>query len=151
MKPIHALLGALFICVYLFFGYLNRLPPFYGHPNTKVVAVGELRSSMIAVSVHGTAHYPLRISQPRPKTLTRPARTWWLFPLFPPDDTTGRSVRVMVMSTEEPDPIISFEDMTVDGWVRSGDELVTPDLRKAFQDEGYEFEDEVVLIERFAD
>lgn len=147
----HALLAVLFLCVYLFFAYLNRLPPFYGHPNTKVVEIDDLRSSMITVTVHGTAHYPLRISQPRPKTLTRPARTWWLFPLFPPDDTTSRDVRVMVMSTVEPDPILSYEDMTVDGWVRSGDEQVTPELRKAFEDEGYEFADEVVLIERFAD
>lgn len=151
MKPIRIFLAALALGVALFFAWINRLPPFSGKPSTTAVSVAEVSADMLAVSVHGTAHYPLRISQPRPKTLTQPARVWWLFPLLPPDDTSGRSVRVLVASTVEPDPIVSYEDMTVEGWALSGEETVNQELRDAFQAEGYTFEREVVLIERFPD
>ncbi len=143
-----ALLG---LGVVLFFLWMVRLPPFDGHPEPIDTPLSDLRTDQDAVRVAGTAHYPLRVSYDVPAQWGRPAHTRWLFPLFERQDTMGRFVTTMVSSTAPPEELVAFEDVVVSGEARKPQIAVTPTVERAFQDAGYSFAQDYVLVVTYLD
>ncbi len=143
-----ALLG---LGVMLYFLWVVRLPPFDGHPEPVPTALVDLRVEQEAVRVEGTAHYPLRVSYDVPAQWGRPAHTRWMFPLFERQDTMGRFITTMVSSPEEPENLVSFEDMIVSGEARKPQVAITPTVQQAFKDAGYSFAEDYVLVVAYLD
>jgi len=100
------------------------------------VELDELGLHHRCVRVDGMAHYTAVVKQQAPATLFRPAATWYLFAFFPPYDTSSRAIRVLARSTQEPEDLVSYELMRVEGRV----ERVTP--------ERVPYETEVILGEQ---
>lgn len=101
------------------------------------------------VRVRGTAHYPVVIKQHEPGGLLTSPRTFYLFPLFPEGDTQGREVRVLVRTLREPERLVSYEVMAIEGRVSFPTKEKVP-----FQTEielgkrsDYFFSDSMVLLE----
>ena len=69
------------------------------------------------VRVKGMAHYPIKIRQTVPASLFSPERVYYLFPLFPPKDTSSRQVRVLVRTLRKPEDMVSYESLTIEGHV----------------------------------
>lgn len=111
--------------------------------------VGDIDLSTPFVRVKGMAHYPVIIKQTEPGNLLMEERTYWLWPLYEAHDTTSRGIRVLVRAPRPPDDLVSFEYMTVEGYVS----MITPekvpfsteiDLGKRSE---YFFTDDMVLLE----
>ncbi|MCB9763436.1 MAG: hypothetical protein H6739_26955 [Alphaproteobacteria bacterium] len=146
LVPIFLLLAAALV---LFWLWTARLPPFDGHPEPVDLSVDDVRIEHDAVRVKGTAHYARRISQVRPARFMRPERTWYLFPLFPPGDTMSTEIRVMVASPYEPEELVAFEDVTVEGWALPPRAAVNAQVEQALREAGYSFMSDYALIEVF--
>ena len=144
--PLLLLLGVAALAT--FYLWASRLPPF-DRAEPVELAFEDLDVSYEAVRVKGTAHYPIKMSQNRPATLFRPERTWYIFPLFPPGDTMGRQIKVMVVSPNEPERLVSLEDMTVEGWALPARAAYGPEVEQGMLSKGYSFADEYFVIELF--
>ncbi len=112
-------------------------------------ALEELPLETPFVRVRGMAHYPVIIKQHVPGSLFYDEQTFYLFPLFAPNDTSTRGVRVLVRAPRRPDALVDFEHMVVEGFVGR----VTPD-KVPFSTEidlgkrtDYWFTDDMVLLE----
>lgn len=149
MKKLMAFLAALFVAFALFFLWTARLPPFDGHPEPVELTIDTVEVEHDAVRIVGTAHYPLRVALTRPARLGRPERTWYLFPLFGRGDTMSREIRVMVFTTREPEQLVAFEDLTVEGWALPPGAAMSPAAEDALRLAGYSFADDYVLLEEF--
>jgi hypothetical protein len=76
------------------------------------------------VRISGMAHYAAVVEQHVPGGLFREPTTWYLFGLFPPWQTEDRQIRVIVRTTREPERLVSYEVMTLEG------RLAPPTLRE---------------------
>ncbi|MCP4809375.1 MAG: hypothetical protein GY913_11645 [Proteobacteria bacterium] len=149
MKKVLPLYIVLALTLLGFFLWSARLPPFDGHPEPEPVTFEELSVDHDAVRVDGTAHYALRVTQDRPGRFGRPDRVWYVFPLFAPRDTSGTIIDVMVASPFEPENMLSFEDVTLEGWALPKGSAMSPRLEEAFREAGYTFQDDYFVIEVF--
>ncbi len=149
MKKLLAFVSTLALVLLLFFLWMGRLWPFSGLPDPEPATVEALRVEMDAARVTGTAHYPMRLSIVRPGRFGAEDTIWWVFPLFPEGDTHSRIIRALVVSPNEPERLVGFENMTIEGWVRPPPALVTPDIEGAFREENYSFGEDYVLFEMF--
>ena len=149
MKKLIAFVCSLAIALALFFLWMGRLWPFDGLPEAPPAEIVDLRVEMDAARVTGTAHYPMRLSIARGGRFGRPDTVWWVFPLFPSGDTMSRQITALVVSPHEPERLVGFENMTVEGWVRPPPALITPDVEQAFRESGYSFGEDYVLLEAF--
>jgi hypothetical protein len=113
------------------------------------VGVEDLVPGQGLVRVRGTAHYPLRVAQDYRASLIPPtSQVVWIFPLFPPGDTLGREIRILVLSYTEPDPILSFEMRTIVGWPRKPTRRrVATNVIEAFKHLGFTFASDWVVLE----
>ena len=96
------------------------------------------------VQLKGTAHYVVRMTQKM-----KGGDHFWVFPLMKQGDTLSRTIKVLVRTPRGPDDLVTFEDLTIDGLVRPPGRLFTPDIRDNFEERGYLFEDDFVLLEPF--
>lgn len=119
-------------------------PPGF-RPPVEDVAVEDLTFEHRGVRVVGTAHYELRIQQSQGET------TYTLYPLMDRGDTMGRTIHAMVRTTRTPDRLVSFEDVTIEGFARPPGRLVGRSVIEALLARGYDFEEDFVLIEEFED
>lgn len=120
----------------------GALPGFM--PEPKDIAIEDLNVRSHGVRVHGWAHYPLHLKATVGETI------YYVYPLFPEGNSTGRDIHVLVRSLVEPDPILGLEDMVVEGLVRP----LTPELKAGFKDallaKGYTINDDALLIDSYA-
>ncbi len=151
MRKLAVPFAVMIMGVVLFFLWIERLPPFDGHPEPVETALEDLRTEQNAVRVSGTAHYPVRVSYEVPARWGHPAHTRWLFPLFGHQDTMGRYILAMVSSPVKPERLVAFEDMEIAGEARKPRIAVTPSVEQAFRDVGYTFADDYVLIMVYLD
>ncbi|HJN72737.1 MAG TPA: hypothetical protein QGF58_02275 [Myxococcota bacterium] len=149
MKKLAALYISLAIGLLTFLLWSARIWPFDGHPEPEDVAWQDLRVEQDAVRVKGTAHYTLRVSQERAGRFGRPDRTWFVAPFMKPGDTSSTLIEVVVASTVEPERLVSYEDMTVEGYALPKASAMTPALEEAFKNAGYSFVDDYFVIEVF--
>jgi hypothetical protein len=147
------MIGPLFVALVLglmtWYLWLNRLPPFDGLPEPEPVTLQEVTAAHDGVRVEGTAHFPVRIRYVEPARIGRPEQTRFLFPMLPLRDTSGRRVRVMISSAREPDPVVSYADLTVDGFARPGGAFLSGAAVDALRRAGYTLEDDLVVIEEY--
>ena len=119
-------------------------PPGFRPPVVDVVP-SALTYEHRGVRLRGTAHYGARLSQ------RQGDETWYLFPVLDQGDTQGRQVKVLLRTQTAPDPILSFEDLAVEGLARPPGDLVGPDVDRALARIGYELDPRVVLVVAFDD
>jgi hypothetical protein len=100
------------------------------------------------VEVRGTAHYPVRVKQTFEATWLRPdPSTQHIFPLFPPGDTMGREITILVISQVEPDRMLGLEDRLVRGEVRRPtSRLLTRGVLDTYREYTYQFSDDFLLL-----
>lgn len=149
MKKLAGLYIALAAGLLVFFLWSAQLWPFSGHPEPVDVAWEDLRVEHDAVRVSGTAHYTLRVSQDRDGRFGRPDRTWYVAPFMKPGDTSSTLIEVVVATTVEPERLVSYEDLTVEGYALPKSAAMTPALEEAFRNAGYSFVDDYFVIEAF--
>ncbi len=122
-------------------------PPGF-RPTPVDVELTDLSLEHRGVRVKATAHYEARLKQ----TTEDNDEVWWLFPIFAPGDTIGRHITAVVRSTREPGDLYSFEDLTIEGFVRPPGRLVPREAREQMRRSGgYIFEEDYVLIEAWED
>jgi len=113
------------------------------------VTFEDLHSGPKAVRISGMAHYSAVVEQHVPGNLFHRPETYYLFGLFPPYDTESRMIEVLVRTPREPEDLVSFELMTVEG------RLSRPALDKVPLDtevilakrSDYYFADDMLLLE----
>jgi len=118
-------------------------PPGF-NPTPHPTEVAEVTRNHRGVRLEGTAHYVVRMTQ-----TMKGGDNFWIFPLMKRGDTLTRTIHVLVRTPREPEDMVTFEDLTIDGLVRPPGRLVTPDIRDKFEDRGYLFEEGFVLLEPF--
>ena len=101
------------------------------------------------VRVKGMAHYPVIIKQTRPGNLLVDDETVWLWPLFEAHDTKSRSIRVLVRAPREPENLVAFEYMTMEGHVSpiTADKVPWSTEIQLGKRSEYWFSDDMVLLE----
>ncbi|NOY26438.1 MAG: hypothetical protein GXP62_11250 [Oligoflexia bacterium] len=129
-----------------FYWWDHGAPPGF-RPKLVEVRPGEISYDNRGVTLVGTANYQVRLIQ----RSTDGSRTWWLFPVMEMGDTTGNYVRVLVRTTHEPDELLGFEDVRVDGLARPPGALIGPDVRRELIASGFELDEKLVLVEAFDD
>ena len=139
--PVAALGGGL-----LFAGQLG-VGPLAISADPVAVELHEVNDSYRVVTVSGTAHYPVRISQTHQRGFPRKEIEFHIFPLFPQGNTHDREIRILGMSRVRPDAILGFEDRTITGKVRPVHEVITPKTLDEYVDEGYREGETVWVIE----
>jgi hypothetical protein len=114
----------------------------------RALAYEELDRDSGYVEVLGTAHYPVRVKQSfEPTWLRSEPRTQHIFPLFPPGDTMGREIRILVISESEPDRMLGLEDRRVRGEiVRPTSRLLTRGVLDTYREHAYQFSDDFLLL-----
>ena len=123
----------------------GALPGF--RPTAQDVTVDTITKDHRGVRISGTAHYAPKLRQ----TATETETVWWLYPLTNHGQTQERMVRVVVRTTKKPDPLLGFEDRTVEGFARPPGRLLPQDARAALRQKGYELHDDLMLIEEWED
>jgi hypothetical protein len=142
------IVAALAVSVFAFFLWMARLPPFDGYADPVDAAFEDLHVDLHETRVKGTAHYPVVVSVNRAGSFGRPDETWWLYPLFAPGDTMGRTIYALVMARSAPEELIGFEDMTLECDVRPPRVGISPEAELAFRNAGYTFAPDYVLLEQ---
>ena len=144
-KLLLTILGPFFLVVGVTVGIIwwdNGAPPGF-RPPVKDVSVTEITRENRGVRLQGTAHYELRIQQKEGDDL------YMIYPLFPPGDTMGRDVRVLVRTRRVPDRLVGYEDVTVEGLARPPGRLVPGAVIDALLDRGYSVQEDFVLVNEF--
>ena len=101
------------------------------------------------IRVKGMAHYTATVRQETPGNLVRDPQQHWLFGFFAPYDTDSRAMRVIIRSEREPEDLVSYELVTVTGWLsRSTPNKVPYQAEVIFGKESdYFFTDDMLLLE----
>jgi len=123
----------------------GALPGF--RPTPVEVTVDTITKEHRGVRIRGTAHYAGKLRQ----TATETDTVWWVYPLTAEGQTQERLVKVVVRTTRKPDPLLGYEDRTIEGFARPPGRLLPQDARSALRQSGYELDDGVMLIEEWED
>ncbi len=101
------------------------------------------------IRLQGQAHYPSTITQRVPETAFRPARTYYVFAFFPEHQTDAREIPVLVRTQRQPDRIVSYEAMTIEGrLVPPGKQAVPPGTESMLGEKrGYFFAEPLWVLE----
>ena len=113
------------------------------------VPFDELDVSHEYVRTSGMAHYGVVMEQFAPGNLLRPEERYWLYPLTEPYNTTEGVVRVMVRSEIPPEELVTYELMTVEGWLsRATPQTVSYDVEVTLgRMSNYYFSDQMLFLE----
>ena len=101
------------------------------------------------VRVKGMAHYTATVRQEVPGGAFREDKSYWLFPFYAPYDAKSRAVRVMVRYDVEPEDLVSYEMVTITGWIdRTTLDKVPYQAENIFGTQSdYFFTDDMLLLE----
>jgi hypothetical protein len=121
-------------------------PPGF-RPQAVEVTVDTIAKTHRGVRIRGTAHYAGKLKQ----TASETDIVWWVYPLTAEGQTQERLIKVVIRTTKAPDPLLGFEDRTIEGFARPPGRLLPKDARSALRHSGYELADGVMLIEEWDD
>lgn len=101
------------------------------------------------VSLRGQAHYDARIVQRRAASIFTEARSDYVFGFFPEHATEDRRIRVLLRTQREPERLVSYETMTVEGQLVP---ITEADLSGAVQEQlfhrtGYYLADDAMRLD----
>ena len=114
------------------------------------VEIAELDASQRFVRVRGMAHYTSTVTQHYPGNLFMEPRDVFLFPLFDEDGgSNGRSIRLFVRTERKPEDLVSYEVMTLEGYLQPATaELVPWEVEVQLDKETeYFLADEVLVLD----
>lgn len=123
----------------------GALPGF--RPEAVPVTVQEISKEHRGVRIQGTANYGAKLKQTAPDGET----VWWIYPLMETGQTHEREIKVLVRTTVPPDPILGFEDRTIEGFARPPGRLLPQSARDALRQRDYTLSPDVMLVEEWAD
>ena len=149
MRKLIVFVFALVVGLFLFHQWWNRLPPFDGHGDPVDVSYEELHSDLDAVRVSGLAHHAVKISRVDPGGLLQSERTYWIWPLFAPGDSSSTRIKTMVASLEEPPWGVDFEEREVVGAIRPLRSFVSPEVEEKLVQVGYDWDPDAYVIQQF--
>jgi hypothetical protein len=116
------------------------------------IAFEELHDGAVHVRLDGMAHYASTITQKMPGSLFTEEQTFYVFGVFPKDDTSSRSIPLLVRTSRPPERMVSFEVMTLEGTLGQIDTRLLPPSTEAMLSARteYWFADEmkVLTVER---
>ncbi|MFT6143165.1 MAG: hypothetical protein ACJAZO_000510 [Myxococcota bacterium] len=123
----------------------SRTPP----EEVPWVPFAELDASRGYVRTSGMGHYGVVMEQTAPGNLVRKEEHYWLYPLSEPYDTEQGPVRVMVRSEVPPEDLVTYELMTVEGWIsRSTPDSVPYEVEIAMgRRSNYYFGDQMLFLD----
>ncbi len=109
----------------------------------------DLDPSVRCVRTTGTAHYEVVITQRVPGNGFFEDKTYYVFGLFPPGNTTEREIRILVRTERQPERLVSYETMTIEGALLRMDHRKIPfdTERRLGERSSYFFADRVYLLE----
>lgn len=112
-------------------------------------AIDDLDPTVPYVRVSGMAHYTAVVEQHVPGTLFHDPQDYYLYALFPPYDTESRAITVLVRTDREPEDLVSYELMTLEGRVSKPtlDEVPFDTEIILGKQTDYYFSDHLLLIE----
>lgn len=116
-------------------------------PEAVEVSVSDITKDHRGVRIRGTAHLGVKLKQ----TAAGSDTIWWVYPFTEPGQTHERLVKVVVRTTIRPDPVLGFEDRTIEGFARPPGRLLPRDAREALERKGYELDDDIMLVEEWVD
>ncbi len=149
MKRVGVLVAALSISLVVYALWMTRSWPFDGLPTPEAVSWSEARADADAITVSGTAHYTLRANVTRGARMGREAQEIWIFPLMEKGDVNSKQVRIMVAMEREPGRTVTYEDLTLSGWVRPPGAVMNWQLEDSFMGAGYFFAEDYFVLEVF--
>ena len=121
-------------------GALPGMQPTF-HP----VTVDSITAENRGVRIRGTAHYPIQLHQ-----VYEDGTRALVFPITAPGDTMAREVKVLVRAEYEPEELVTYEDLEIDGLARPAGGRIGPKVIDSLRGEGYSFSDKVILVEAVA-
>lgn len=109
----------------------------------------DLHPSTRCVRTEGTAHYDVVVTQTVPGNGFFPDRTYYVYGLFPKGNTDEREIRILVRSERQPERMVSYETMAIEGRLLPMDFRKVPfDTERLMgQRSNYFFGDQMFLIE----
>ena len=149
MRKLILFVIALVLGLFLFHQWWNRFPPFDGHGDPVDVTYDELHRDLDAVRVRGLAHHAVKVSRVDPGGLLQPARTYWIWPMFAPGDSSSSPIKTMVASLEEPPWGVDFEEVEIVGEVRPLRSFVSPEVEEKLVEVGYDWDPDAIVIQQF--
>ncbi len=149
MRKLIVFVAALVVGLFFFHQWWNRLPPFDGHGEPVEVLFEELHDDLDAVRVSGLAHHAVKVSRFDPGGLLQSERTFWIWPLFAPNDSNSRLIKVMVASLNEPPWGVDFEDVVIEGSPRPLRAFVSLGIEEKLVEVGYDWDPDAFVIEAF--
>ncbi len=111
-------------------------------PAFRPVSLDSISAESRGVRIRGTAHYEIQLHQNFDG-----GERFHIFPLMAPGDTMGREIKVLVRTQRDPEELVTYEDLIVDGLARPAGGRVGPKVIDALRGQGYSFADRVILIE----
>ncbi|MCB9669508.1 MAG: hypothetical protein H6736_09880 [Alphaproteobacteria bacterium] len=101
------------------------------------------------VRVQGMAHYDVVVTQKVAGNGFFADKTYYVYGLFPAGNTDEREIRVLVRTEREPERLVSFETMTIEGRLLPMDYRKVPfdTERRMGQKSNYFFSDRIKLLE----
>ena len=97
------------------------------------------------VRIHGWARHDIRTHFEKEGT------KYYIYPIVPMDKMNDKVIHAMVVTTIEPDPLVSIEEVTVSGFTQPAKYYVSKDLQMKWTMKGYAFGERFLVIERFDD
>ncbi len=107
------------------------------------VTIEDISYENRGVQISGMARHDLRIKQ------DIGGESWYIFPLVPKDNINTQFIKVMILSTQTPDAMATIEEMTFKGFARPPGRLITKEVYQSWKNEGYTFEDKIVLVQEY--
>lgn len=109
----------------------------------------DLDPSTRCVRTRGLAHYEVVVTQQVAGNGFFPDRTYYVYGLFPEDNTDEREIRVLVRTERKPERMVSFEEMTIEGRLLPMDHRKVPfdTERRMGERSNYFFSDRIRLLE----
>lgn len=117
-------------------------------PEPVQVDFDSLSSEYPAIRIQGTAHYRGVVLQTVPAGLLTPPQKYYVYALFPPFDTEGREISLLVRSTVPPTPRVDYEFMELEGWLDRPRPVTIPfRTEEMLAKADYFFGDDVLVLE----
>lgn len=109
----------------------------------------DLQPTTRCVRTVGTAHYDVVVTQQVPGNGFFADRTYYVYGLFPAGNTDEREIRILVRTEREPERMVSFETMTIEGRLSAMDYRKVPfDTERLMgKKSNYFFSDRMYLLE----
>lgn len=146
-KKLFVLVFPPILCCLSYIGFVwwerGALPGF--RPTIYDREIEDLSLNDRGVRVHGWARHDIRTH------FEKEGQKYYIYPIVPMDKMNDKVIHAMVVTTIEPDSMISIEEVVVEGLTQPAKYYVSKDLQMKWTMKGYAFGSRFLVIERFDD